>query len=198
MFNPMSRGKWILLALIALVGILSPTIVQAINPDSAEAKTSQHRTWRTAHFLFHKYKTQNHGWKVKRVRTRKITYRHIMTRHCWLSKAGGKKHLKCGKWHYKRRHHAVRHRSSGGSSAWVLPSRVVMCESGGNSRVVNRTGAGAANGYPAGLYQITGPTWRAYGGGRFASTADRASIYQQGVIAKRVLANQGTRAWACW
>src|SRR3954468_4170151 len=134
MFNPMSRGKWILLALIALVGVLSPTIVQAINPDSAEAKTSQHRTWRTAHFLFHKYKTQNHGWKVKRVRTRKITYRHIMTRHCWLSKAGGKKHLKCGKWHYKRRHHAVRHRSSAVARLGFFP-RESSCASPVATRV---------------------------------------------------------------
>lgn len=94
--------------------------------------------------------------------------------------------------------HKVKRKHRSGSSAWVLPRYVVMCESGGNPRVVNRTAAGAANGYPAGLYQITGPTWRAYGGARFAPSADRASVYEQGVIAKRVLANQGPRAWACW
>jgi hypothetical protein len=179
--------------------LLLAAVLFAALHSSAEAKTSRHRVWHTPHYVFHKYKTQKHGWRIQRVRQRKITYRHIMTRHVWLSKAGGKKHLKAGSWHYKRRHHKVRHRSSrGGSSAWVLPARVVMCESGGNPRVVNRTGAGAANGYPAGLYQIIGPTWRAYGGGRFASTADRASVWAQGVIAKRILAAQGTRAWACW
>jgi transglycosylase-like protein len=98
---------------------------------------------------------------------------------------------------YKPKHKRVRH-SSSHSSAWVLPSRVVMCESGGNPRAINLTAAGRANGTPSGLYQITRPTWLAYGGGRYASEARFASVYQQGVIALKVLHAQGSRAWACW
>lgn len=199
MFNPLSRGKLIVLAIVALVAVLVPTIVQSASPESAEAKTSQHRTWKTKHFIFHKYKTERHGWKVKKARTHKRTAKYRYWRHCWLSSKGGKKHLKCNRWHKHIRKSWIRsHRARGHSSAWVLPRYVVMCESGGNPRVVNRTGAGAANGYPAGLYQITGPTWRAYGGTAYAYSADRASVWAQGVIAKRVLANQGPRAWACW
>jgi hypothetical protein len=83
-------------------------------------------------------------------------------------------------------------------NAWVLPRYVVLCESGGNPTIANLTPAGIANGVPSGLYQITKPTWLGYGGGRFASEARYASVYEQGVIAKRVLASQGPRAWACW
>lgn len=100
--------------------------------------------------------------------------------------------------HGKRIHCVKRPKHRSGSSAWVLPRYVVMCESGGNPRAVNRTAAGIANGTPGGLYQITRPTWRGYGGTRYAPTAEQASVYAQGVIAKRVLAAQGTRAWACW
>lgn len=89
---------------------------------------------------------------------------------------------------------AHRVRSGGG---WVIPAYVVRCESGFRN-VVNTSPAGRRNGYPAGYYQITGPTWRAYGGRRYAPTANRATKRQQGIIARRVLRGQGPRAWACW
>ena len=64
-----------------------------------------------------------------------------------------------------------------------------MCESGGNSRAVNpSSGAGGA-------YQILPSTWRAYGGGRYASLAHQASRLQQIRIAERVQRGQGWGAW---
>lgn len=77
---------------------------------------------------------------------------------------------------------------------WVLPARVVRCESGGDLDVVNTSNPDR----PAGLYQIITKTWRAYGGREFAPTADKATCREQGVVARRVLNGQGTDAWACW
>lgn len=81
---------------------------------------------------------------------------------------------------------------------FVLPLRVVLCESGGDWQAVNRTPAGAANGYPGGAYQITRPTWALFGGREFAPTAENATPRQQGIVALRVLHGQGQRAWECW
>lgn len=77
---------------------------------------------------------------------------------------------------------------------FVLPWRVVQCESAGNWHAVNPNNPAR----PAGAYQIITATWLAYGGGRFAPTADRASWREQNTIALRVLAGQGPRAWECW
>ena len=65
---------------------------------------------------------------------------------------------------------------------------IAQCESGG------RWGINTGNGYYGGL-QFSGSTWRAYGGGRFASTANRASRSEQIAIAQRVLRGQGLGAW---
>jgi nucleoid-associated protein YgaU len=74
------------------------------------------------------------------------------------------------------------------SSTW---DRLAACESGGNWQI--NTG----NGFYGGL-QFTASTWRAFGGGAYASRADRASRSQQIAIAERVLAGQGWGAWpAC-
>ncbi|OKJ11742.1 LysM peptidoglycan-binding domain-containing protein [Kitasatospora sp. CB01950] len=66
--------------------------------------------------------------------------------------------------------------------------RVAQCESGGNWSI--NTG----NGYYGGL-QFSSSTWRAYGGGQYASRADQASRSQQIAVAERVLASQGPGAW---
>lgn len=76
---------------------------------------------------------------------------------------------------------------------YVLPAYIVQCESGGNPHAVNNNNPNR----PAGLYQIITSTWLGYGGGRFAPTADAATPYQQGVIAKAVLNGQGIGAWEC-
>ena len=69
--------------------------------------------------------------------------------------------------------------------------RLAQCESGGNWAI--NTG----NGYHGGL-QFSGQTWRAFGGGKYAPTADQASRAQQIDIAKKVQAQQGWGAWpAC-
>ncbi len=70
-------------------------------------------------------------------------------------------------------------------SVW---DRVAQCESSGNWNI--NTG----NGFFGGL-QFTAPTWRAFGGGAFADSANQASREQQIVVAERVLAGQGWGAW---
>jgi resuscitation-promoting factor RpfA len=73
-------------------------------------------------------------------------------------------------------------------STW---DRLARCESGGNWSI--NTG----NGYYGGL-QFSYSTWRAFGGGAYASTANHASRGEQIAIAEKVLDAQGWGAWpAC-
>ena len=65
---------------------------------------------------------------------------------------------------------------------------VAQCESSGNWHI--NTG----NGYYGGL-QFSRSTWKAYGGGKYASTADKASRAEQIRIAEKVLDGQGIGAW---
>jgi LysM repeat protein len=66
--------------------------------------------------------------------------------------------------------------------------KVAKCESGGRWHI--NTG----NGFYGGL-QFSGSTWRAYGGKKYASKANKASKAEQIAIARRVLASQGPGAW---
>jgi len=66
--------------------------------------------------------------------------------------------------------------------------RLAHCESGGRWHI--NTG----NGYYGGL-QFSGPTWRGYGGGKYARNAHRATKGQQIRIAERVRRGQGWGAW---
>ena len=66
--------------------------------------------------------------------------------------------------------------------------RLANCESGGRWHI--NTG----NGFYGGL-QISGSTWRAYGGGRFARVANRATKGEQIRIAQRIKRHQGWNAW---
>ncbi|WP_042376680.1 transglycosylase family protein [Streptacidiphilus melanogenes] len=70
-------------------------------------------------------------------------------------------------------------------STW---DKVAQCESGGDWSI--NTG----NGYYGGL-QFSASTWRAYGGGAYASTANHASKGEQISVAERVLDSQGPGAW---
>jgi resuscitation-promoting factor RpfA len=70
-------------------------------------------------------------------------------------------------------------------SVW---DKVAACESGGNWKI--NTG----NGYYGGL-QFSRSTWNAFGGRRYAKTANKASKSEQIAIARRVLAGQGPGAW---
>ena len=65
---------------------------------------------------------------------------------------------------------------------------IAQCESGGNWHI--NTG----NGYYGGL-QFSRSTWKANGGGKYASTANKASRSEQIAIAERVLRTQGIGAW---
>ncbi|MDF3291725.1 MULTISPECIES: transglycosylase family protein [Streptomyces] len=71
------------------------------------------------------------------------------------------------------------------ASSW---DHLAQCEANGNWHI------NSGNGYYGGL-QFSGHTWRAYGGGAYASRADRASRSQQIEIASRVLSRQGLSAW---
>ncbi len=71
------------------------------------------------------------------------------------------------------------------STVW---DKVARCESGGNWKI--NTG----NGYYGGL-QFSGRTWSGFGGGKYASRANKASKGEQIAIARRVLATQGPGAW---
>jgi LysM repeat protein len=71
------------------------------------------------------------------------------------------------------------------SDVW---DQVAQCESGG------RWNISTDNGYHGGL-QFTPSTWKAYGGGKYASTANKATKEQQIEIARKVLAGQGPGAW---
>jgi hypothetical protein len=75
--------------------------------------------------------------------------------------------------------------ASAASTVW---DRVAACESAGNCSI--NTG----NGYYGGL-QFSSGTWSAYGGDRYAATANRASRAQQISIAQKVLSAQGPGAW---
>lgn len=69
--------------------------------------------------------------------------------------------------------------------------RLANCESGG------RWHLNTGNGYYGGL-QFSSPTWRGYGGLRFARYAHRATKAEQIRVAERVRRSQGWRAWpAC-
>jgi resuscitation-promoting factor RpfA len=65
---------------------------------------------------------------------------------------------------------------------------IAQCESGGNWSI------STGNGFYGGL-QFSAGTWRAYGGTKYASTANKASRSQQIAIAEKVLAGQGIGAW---
>ena len=70
-------------------------------------------------------------------------------------------------------------------SVW---DRLAQCESGGDWSI--NTG----NGYHGGL-QFSRSTWQAFGGGKYAPTADQATRAQQIDIAKKTQAAQGWGAW---
>jgi LysM repeat protein len=65
---------------------------------------------------------------------------------------------------------------------------VAQCESGGNWSI------STGNGFYGGL-QFTRGTWKAYGGAKYASTANKASRSEQIAIAEKVLRGQGIGAW---
>jgi LysM repeat protein len=74
------------------------------------------------------------------------------------------------------------------ASAAVNWDAVAQCESSGNWHI--NTG----NGYYGGL-QFNRSTWKAYGGTKYAATADKASKSEQIRIAEKVLKGQGIGAW---
>jgi hypothetical protein len=67
-------------------------------------------------------------------------------------------------------------------------NRLAQCESSGRWQI--NTG----NGYYGGL-QISGSTWRAYGGRQFAALPDNATKTEQIKVGERIRAGQGWRAW---
>lgn len=74
------------------------------------------------------------------------------------------------------------------ATPWNVWDRVATCESGNNWSI--NTG----NGFSGGL-QFTQSTWQAFGGGRFASSAQYATRDQQIYVAQATLRVQGPGAW---
>lgn len=74
------------------------------------------------------------------------------------------------------------------SGGWVIPSAIVMCESGGQNDPPNSAGA-------SGYYQIIPGTWREYGG--TGPAAYLASKAEQSAVAQRIWAGAGPNAWDC-
>lgn len=72
---------------------------------------------------------------------------------------------------------------------YAIPTYIVMCESGGNYRALNRSSMAG------GAYQIIPSTWRAYGGqGPYAHLASKA---EQDRVAAIIWREDGPGAWAC-
>jgi septal ring factor EnvC (AmiA/AmiB activator) len=72
---------------------------------------------------------------------------------------------------------------------YAIPTYIVMCESGGNYRALNRSSMAG------GAYQIIPSTWQAYGGqGRYAHQASKA---EQDRIAGIIWREDGPGAWSC-
>ena len=74
------------------------------------------------------------------------------------------------------------------TAAGTVWDEVAQCESGGNWSI--NTG----NGYYGGL-QFSSSTWKAFGGGEYASTANQATKAEQIAVAQRTLHAQGPGAW---
>jgi transglycosylase-like protein len=75
--------------------------------------------------------------------------------------------------------------STANKTAW---DRLAHCESTQN------WAANTGNGFKGGL-QFTDSTWRSFGGGQYARSADKASREEQIAVAKKVQAAQGWSAW---
>ncbi|THA48328.1 transglycosylase family protein [Streptomyces sp. A1136] len=80
---------------------------------------------------------------------------------------------------------AVQPAQAASVSTW---DKVAQCEAGGNWSI--NTG----NGYYGGL-QFSLSTWKAYGGGQYATYPYQATKQQQILIGEKVLAGQGQGAW---
>jgi septal ring factor EnvC (AmiA/AmiB activator) len=79
--------------------------------------------------------------------------------------------------------------TGGGAGGWVIPSSIVLCESGGQNLPPN--GAGAS-----GYYQILPSTWKEFGG--TGSAAYGASRAEQNLVASRIWAGgSGAQNWVC-
>jgi hypothetical protein len=76
-----------------------------------------------------------------------------------------------------------------GSSGWVIPYPIVLCESGGQNLPPNSAGA-------SGYYQIIPSTWRLFGG--TGPAAYLASKAEQDAVAGRIWAGgSGAGNWVC-
>lgn len=71
---------------------------------------------------------------------------------------------------------------------WAIPAYIVRCESGGNYRARNPSGAGGA-------YQIMPGTWVAYGGS--GSDPAAAAPAEQDRVAAKIYAAEGASPWVC-
>ncbi len=74
---------------------------------------------------------------------------------------------------------------------WVIPTPIVMCESGGQNLTPNSAGA-------SGYYQIIPSTWALFGGTQYTQQAYQAPKSIQDLIAARIWNNgAGAHNWDC-
>jgi peptidoglycan hydrolase CwlO-like protein len=96
-------------------------------------------------------------------------------------------------WELEVRKQAAEQLGEGGEAflggPYSIPTYIVMCESGGNYRALNRSSMAG------GAYQIIPSTWKAYGGqGPYAHLASKA---EQDRIAAIIWREDGPGAWSC-
>lgn len=81
---------------------------------------------------------------------------------------------------------------------FAIPTYIVACETRGYSGYERFKAVNPNNpARPAGAYQIITSTWLAFGGGRFAPTADAATPHEQHTIARRIWQQAGSGQWEC-
>jgi len=96
-------------------------------------------------------------------------------------------------WELEVRKQAAEEIGGGGEAflggPYSIPTYIVMCESGGNYRALNRSSMAG------GAYQIIPSTWQAYGGrGQYAHQASKA---EQDRVAAIIWREDGPGAWSC-
>lgn len=83
---------------------------------------------------------------------------------------------------------------SSGAAAWAntrAAIAVAECESGRDGSARSHTGK------YRGKWQMDADFWRTYGGLKFASSPDRASVAQQDIVAYRGYLARGWQPWTC-
>jgi hypothetical protein len=196
--------RWLpeLVAVVCLAALVALTIAANANTatlDPDREHWRKHGCKRPVHgnqhrrVLRHVYRYTHRGGDYRAARvTRSDRHRLLRLRECAPTREG----------HYRRLRRVVARKRTWAFhqridrvtpfGEWAIPSYIVMCESGGNYRAWNQGGSDAS-----GAYQFLGSSWRAWGGGRYASAAAHAAPWAQHLVAARYYRAAGTGPWEC-